>query len=261
MTRSTVLLISFLVAVAATLADYLVGRLANSPSLGIACWAGLVLAVSAVLDAFREWHRDHGHGNGARYTSALDLTIFNNVVRGVEIFRWGTILTSMVAAVLAGICAYIFILVTFTVRYAAVDHGPKLGKSSPFNHSALMHIVGYQTSSTALWFVVASFFLALFLRPPALLPLGVIGVSIASAASVALSPLTRSAGGPFSQLTQSLSAPDAWFFSVPAGDLIWACFAAFVLGVLICGFINVILAPVKSQGNPATRRRQAASVR
>lgn len=37
MTRSAVLLISFLVAVATTLTDYLVGRLADSPSLGIAC--------------------------------------------------------------------------------------------------------------------------------------------------------------------------------------------------------------------------------
>jgi hypothetical protein len=110
----------------------------------------------------------------------------------------------------------------------------------------MAHIVGFQTSSTALWFVIATFFLALFLRPSALLPLGVIGVSITSAASVALSPLTRTADGPFSQLTQSLSGPDAWFLKVPADDLILACFGGFVLGVLICGFINVILVPVKS---------------
>src|ERR1700739_2444954 len=200
MTRPAVLLISFLVVVAATLTDYLVGRLANSPSLGIACWAGLVLVVSVILHPIREGHRDHD--DSARYTSSLDLTIFNNVVRGADIFRWKTIFISMVAAVLAGTCAYIFILVTFTVRYAAVDHGPRLGKGSPFNHSAMMHIVGFQTSSTALWFVVASFFLALFLRPPALLPLGVIGVSIAIAGGGALSPLTTAAGGPLRHLTQ-----------------------------------------------------------
>ena len=239
MTRSTVFMISFLVAVVATLSDYLIGRLINSPSLGIFCWAGLVMLVSAVLDTYREWRREHAHNSGGGYTVSLDLT---NVLRGADIFRWGTIISSIAAAAFAAVGAYIFILATFTLRYTAVSNGPKLGKLSPYDHSAVTRIVGFQTSSVVLWFIVACFFLALLLRPPALLPLGVMGVSLANAANAPLAPLTRSIDGPSSQLAQTLSQPDAWFLKALPADLFWACLAALVVGIAVCWCINGILA-------------------
>lgn len=245
MTRSAVLLISVIAAASATVGDYLVGRLVDSPSLGVAFWAGAVVLVSAVIDAHREWDRKHGRNGGAGYATTFDLTILNNMLRGVDALRWGTIISSIAAAVCAAGGAYIFVLATFALRYTAVPGGPKLGEHSSYDRSAVTHIVEFQTSSTILWFVIACFFLALLLRPPALLPLGVMGVPLANAASAPLAPLTRNPDGPSSQLTQTLVQPDAWFFQVPPGDVFWACLAALAAGVVICWGINGLLALAK----------------
>jgi hypothetical protein len=249
MTRSAVLFLSIAFAIAGTFLDYVVGRLANNPSLGVACWAAGLVIVAGVLDFVREWHKEREHEGTpytSRYAGAIDLTIINNLVRGADMFRWETIFAAMVAGVLAWIGAYVFTLATITIRFTDVHHGPKLGKLSPFDHDATAVIVSFQTSSAAWWFAIACFLLALVLRVPALLTLGVVGVPIANAASAALKPLTRGAvdpSGQFTQFTQSFSAPDAWFFRLPTSDIILACIAAFIAGLMVCWFINLILAP------------------
>jgi hypothetical protein len=119
------------------------------------------------------------------------------------------------------------------------------GSSRPVNWGSAtssLTIVN-QMPSTAWWFALACFGLAVFLRPPVVLPLSVIGVSIANAANVAVPPLSAAIDpGLGSQFTQSLAAPDSWLFRLPVNMVAWGCLGSFIAGIMVCGFINRILA-------------------
>jgi len=239
--RSFKFAIQLAVTTAGALLDYFVGRLTNKMSLGILAWAVLTLIAAAALDFARDVWREHrtaGYGYG-RSTPGGGLAKAAGVVRGrIRTFRWTTVVNAMLVAGLAAVASYAFTLAVLTVRFLAVTGSSELGQQSPYNDSAIAFIGNFQASSTAAWLVVACFVLALLLRPPVVLPLGVVAVSLINAAIVAMPSLTRNVILLRSQLATSLSIPDTWLMGLPADLVLFGCLAPFGLGVLTCGLIN-----------------------
>ncbi len=161
------------------------------------------------------------------------------VIRGrIRIFQWITMVNAMLVAGLAAVASYAFTLAALTFRFPAMTGSSELGRQSSYDQSAIVFIGNFQTSSTAAWLIVACFVLALLVRPPVVLPLGVIAASLTNAAIVAMPPLTHNVIGLRSQLATSLSIPDTWLMRLPAALVLFGCLAPFALGVIICGLIN-----------------------
>jgi hypothetical protein len=241
LSRSTRFAIQLAVTTVGAVLDYLVGRLTNRPSLGILCWALLILVAAAVLDFFKDAvqeHRIRSSGPGWNTASNRVFTAAG-IIRGrIDQFRWPTVVNAITVAVLAGIAGYVIALAVIIFRFLKVAGGPVLGAHSPYDQSAISLISSFQTSSTMAWFIVVCFAIALFLRPPVVLPLGVMAISVANSIVLAVPPLSPAAADPNSQLADSLSMPDAWLLDLPAKSVILGCVAAFVVGIMACGFIS-----------------------
>ena len=241
MSRSVKFAIQLAVTAAGAVLDYFVGRLTDKMSLGILAWTGLVLVAAAAIDFARDAWREHrpardGYGWP---TPGGGLAKAAGVIRGgVRTFRWIAIVNAMLVAGLAAVASYAFTLAALTFRFLAMTGGSELGQQSPYNQPAVAFICNFQASSTAAWLVVACFVLTLLLRPPVVLPLGVVAVSVTNAAIVALPPLTGDTIFPRSQLAISLSIPDTWLMRLPTELVLFGCLAPFALGVIVCGLIN-----------------------
>jgi hypothetical protein len=242
LTRSTRFAIQLGVTTAGAVLDYFVGRLTNKLTLGILCWVLLTIVAAASLDFAKDifhGHRDRNDGATGRYSSGDGLTTVAGVIRGrYDRFRWATVVNSLVVAAFAGIASYAFAAAVITLRVIAVHNGPELGKSSLYDQSAISFISSFQTSSTAAWFIVACFGLALLLRPPVVLPLGVAAISVANTILLPLPALSPAAPALDSQLSYSLSTPDTWLFALPVKFVVLGCLAAFAVGLAACGAIN-----------------------
>ena len=220
--------------------DYLVGRLTNKLSAGILAWALLTLFAAASLDFAKDvWAEHHGHGNAVWTTTGGGLISAAGIIRGrLDHFRWATVINAFAAAALAGIACYAFSVAVITFRFLTVPGGPLLGGRSPYDQSAIAFISAFQASSTIAWFVVACFAIALILRPPVVLPLGVIAVSVANAIVLALPHLSRS-DVPFrDQVASTLAAPDSWLLSLPSKSVLLGCAISFFIGIVACGAIS-----------------------
>jgi hypothetical protein len=242
LTRSNRFAIQLAVTTAGAILDYLVGRLTNKLTLGILCWVLLTIVAAASLDFIKDaWH---GHRNrydnaAGGYSPGSGLTTVAGIIRGrADKFRWATVVNSFVVAALAGIASYAFAAAVITLRLIAVQNGPELGKNSPYDQAAISFISSFQTSPTTAWFIVACFALALILRPPVVLPLGVVAVSLANTILLALPGLSPTAPALASQLSYSLSAPDGWLFDLPVRYLVLGCVGAFAVGLIACGAIS-----------------------
>lgn len=130
-------------AVGATL-DYLVGRLTNRLSWGIATWAAIVLVASALIDYLNEAPNSRPDwGEGGSLLSAV--RTYMGPYRRPTIFR----------AAMAGLCAAVascaLTLAVITFRFCA-DHGTAwLGKGSPFDESVAVFVGNFQASSPTVW--------------------------------------------------------------------------------------------------------------
>ena len=223
--------------------DYLIGRLANSPSIGIGGGAAGMAVAAVVLDFFRESRRETHEVvvSGGGYAHVFRTTRLHELHRGADAFRWGTMVSAVFAAVFAWAATYIFILATLTIRYTSVLNGFVLGKSSPFDNSVVTFVSEFQVSPAMLWFTLACFFLAVIIRPSSVVPLSVIAVSVANAASVPLKHVVSRAAGPRTQFLQTVAVPDQRFFLIPDNYIVLGCMAAFLAGLLVCGLIHLIL--------------------
>jgi hypothetical protein len=245
MNKSTTFLLSFSFTMVGAALDYLVGRLADSPSVGIAGGAVGMAIAAVVLDFFREGRREEREivVSGGRYTTSLTVTRLHELHRGADAFRWGTMINAVFAAALAWAAAYTFILAILTLRFTDVLNGRMLGGSSPYDNSVVTFIGGLQMSSAMLWFALACFFLAVIIRPSSVVPLSVIAVSVANTVAVPLGHVSAHAPGPRSQLMQSVTLPDERFFLLPGALIVPACLGALFAGLLVCGLIHLILVP------------------
>jgi hypothetical protein len=239
--RSTAFLLSLAIATVGATLDYLVQALSSSFSLGVLGGVGGAVVVAAILDVFKGGQSERTPGGGVRYP-VFNLMRFNGFHRGVDAFRLGTVIVAIIVGVLAWAAAYLVILGIVTIRYTARMDGLGLGKYSHYDQSAVKFISDFQASTAMFWFAVACAFLAMLTRPPSLVPLTVLAVSLANAVTVRLRPLTRGPVGPRTQLMQFLSEPDARFFRIPDTVLLWGCFGALLASLLVaCGMIYLFM--------------------
>lgn len=242
MSSSTRFAIQLAVTAAGAILDYLVGRLTNKLTLGIICWALLTLAAAATLDFVKDvWH-DHkagGSSNGNWNAGGNGIITVAGIIRGrIDHFRWATVVNAIIAGALAGVASYAFTAAVITFRLLATQNGPVLGSHSPYDQSAIAFISNFQASSTTAWFIVACFAIALILRPPVVLPLGIAAVSVANAVLIATPQLSPRAPTLATQLAYSLSTPDGWLLRLPAKSVLLGCVVSFAIGVLACGMAS-----------------------
>jgi hypothetical protein len=87
---------------ASALLDYLVGRLTSAPSLGIACWAALILLTAAALEFFKDLARGR-NSTGSSYPGRPTVVDF---IRPVSRYQWSTVVRALWAAGFAGAASH-----------------------------------------------------------------------------------------------------------------------------------------------------------
>jgi hypothetical protein len=216
--------------------DYLIGRLTGTPSLGIVCWAALILFTAAALEFCKDLTRDQ-NSTGASYTRRAAVIDLMRPVRG---YRWSMVVRALIAAGFAGAAAYAFTLAIITFRFLAVYNGRPLGKNAPLDRTVITFVSNFQASAATAALIIGSLILAILLRSEILLPCGIALVSIANAILIGLPDkmLTGASAGFHSQVAYSLSAPDGWLFRLPVTDTMWGCLAPFGAGVAACWIVS-----------------------
>jgi hypothetical protein len=224
-----------LVAALGAALDYLIGRLTSTLSLGIICWAVVVLVASAALDYLGE------APNTTQTTSPMGIpwrVIRDRLAR----FRRPTVFKAMLIGVLAAVASCAFTLALVTFRFCAVHGNSLLGKDSPFNHQVIVFISHFQASSTTVWLFGVCAALAMFVPwKLVVLPVGVATVTIANAMFVGIPPLSRTPENWYSQVAYSLGALDGWLFRLPSVTLPLACVIPALLGVIACVWISKLV--------------------
>jgi hypothetical protein len=224
------------VTAAGAVLDYLIGRLANSPSAGIACWAALTLVGAAILEFSKDLRKESRSSTSSypRPSSVL------NLIRPVREFKWTTVTRAFWAAALAAAAYYAFALAVITFRFLAAGGGSWLGQGSPFDQLVVTFVSNFQASSETAAFIGGALLLALFVRSDVLLPSGIVAVAALNAWLARFPHMVLTASGPEfrSQIAYSLSGPDKWMFQLPTGDVLWGCLSVFLVGVIACGLVS-----------------------
>ncbi len=233
--------VGFAVQLAATFVgavlDFLVGKLTGAFSLGIACWAGLVLLTAAILEFTKDLARDWGTSGSPR----SDRLAGADFIRSLGNYRWATVVNALVVAGFAACAVYAFTLAVITFRFVAVYNGAELGAHSPFDHTVVTFVSNFQVSESTAALIIGSFVLAILLRSEILLPCGIGLVTIANAILIGLPDHSITSVSFHSQIAYSLSAPDGWLFRLPVLAVPWACLIPFALGVICCTIVSALV--------------------
>jgi len=237
MSRSVGFALQLGATVVGAILDYLVGKLTGAFSLGIACWAVLVLVAAAILEFSKDFARDWGSPS----SSTSGRVASSDFIRSIKSYRWTTIINALLAAAFAGMAVYAFTLAVITFRFVTIYHGTSLGAHSPYNHAVVTFVSNFQVSASTAALIVGSFVLAILLRSEILLPCGIVLVAIANAILIGLPRHSTTAAGFHSQIAYSLSAPDGWLFRLPVVAVPWACLAPFAIGVIFCTFVSSLV--------------------
>jgi hypothetical protein len=233
----------------ATFLDYLVGRLTNRLSLAVIVWAVVTLVASALLDYLREiWGFGQDGGYSGPYTGPWprsSLAAWMRMVRRRHPhgLNWQSVLRATWVGALAGAAGYTITLSVVSVRYVAWHQSSQywLGLDSPYNRPMTVFVANFQSSGTMFTFMLASFAIALLLRPALALPLGVIGVSVVNSLVLPLPSLSALGTQFTSQLANSFSIADSYMFRLPEQAVPLGILGAFAVGMILCGFISAAL--------------------
>lgn len=221
------------------LLDYLVGRLVGAPTFGIICWAAFTLFTAAALEFYKDLRRER-KGDGNHTSTYLRTPSVLNLIRPPSDYRWATVTRALKAALFAGMAYYAFALAIITFRFLIAHDGLWLGKHSPYDQTALTFIDNFQTSAQTAALIGAALVLAVIVRSDALLPCGVVLISVMNAWLVRLPGTRPTTPAPtfHSQAAYSLSAADKWLFQLPMADVLWGCLIPLFAGVIFCGVVS-----------------------
>lgn len=224
-----------LVAALGAALDYLIGRLTDTLSWGIICWAVIVLVASAALDYLNDTPET------TEFRSAMGAPwgeIRDRVVQSRRPTVWKALFVGVLAATAS--CALTLAVVTF--RFCATHGNSLLGKGSPFDHQVIVFVSHFQASSTTVWLFGACASLAVFIPwRLVVLPAGVAAVAVANAMLVGIPPFSQTSGNWYSQVAYSLGALDGWLFRLPPVAMPFACAIPALLGVIACAWISKLL--------------------
>jgi hypothetical protein len=226
-----------LVAALGAALDYLIGRLTNTLSLGIICWAVIILVASAALDYVNDT---------AQYPPQTfpQGSPWGAIRTHMPQFRRPTVFTSVFIGALAAVASWAFTLAVVTFRFCSAHGNSMLGKDSPFNRQVILFVSHFQASPTTIWLFGVCAGLALFIPwRLVVLPLGLALVDIANAALVGIPSLSRASGKGnwYSQVTYSLGALDGWLFRLPPVAVPFACVIPVLIGAGACAWIGKLL--------------------
>lgn len=220
--------------------DFLVGKLTNKLSLAVLGWLAATIFMSALLALFA----DKTAAPRGQYTQSAwaSLSRWFSVYINQSRSRaaWPSIVNAAVISLLAT-CTYAMLMLAFVVmRYAAQVKSPHnwLGPGSPFDQFVVAEAVKYQLSHTALEFTGAVFLIGLILRPPFVLPAGIMAVGVVNAASISLPPLRRAAQGPPTQLVAPVSRLDGYLLRLHGDFVVVGCLALLAASAITCWIIH-----------------------
>ena len=234
----------FLAASAGALADFCVGKLTNKLSLAVFAWLVVTLAVSALLalvadETAQSRRRSPGYVRASLSQSLSRwFSVYLSQSRSQAV--WPSIVNAAWISLLAVVayCLQIFALIVlrYTDEVKALDLW--LGRGSPFDNFVVTEALKNQLSHTALNFAIAVFLIALLLRPPFVLPAGIIGVSVINAFSLSLPPLSAAAQDPPTQLIAPVSWLDSRLLQLNQNLVVPVCIGVLFGGIFLCHVIH-----------------------
>ena len=216
------------------LTDFCVGKLTNKLSLAVFGWLIATLFISAMLALFADKTALPRPQSTRSAWASLSRWFAVYLNQSQSRAAWPSIVNAALISLLATAAYWILMLAFIVLRYAAQVKTSIswLGEGSPFDQFVVAEAVKYQLSSTAMAFTGAVFLIGLLLRPPLVLPAGIMAVCAVNAASISLPSLSTAAQGPPSQLVASLSRLDGYLLRLHGDLVVPGC-----LGMLFCGFI------------------------
>jgi hypothetical protein len=236
----------FLAAAAGALADFCVGKLTNKLSLAVFGWLVATLAVSAILALFadetaqpRQRQRPAGYVRASLSQSLSRwFTVYLNQSRSRAV--WPSIVNAAGIAFLATVTYGMLTLALIVMRYAGEVRAQArwLGKGSPFDNLVVTEALKYQFSHTALNFAIAALLIALLLRPPFVLPAGIIAVCAINGFSLSLPRLSAIQQDPPTQLIAPVSWMDDHFLQLRQALVVPGCIGILLCGLLLCEVIH-----------------------
>ena len=204
---------------------------------------------SALLDYLREvWGPGRDGGYSGPYTgpwprSSLAAWMRMARRRHPHGLNWQSVQRATWVGALVGAAGYAITLGVVSVRYVDWHQSSQywLGLGSPYDRPMTVFVANFQSSSTMFTFMLASFAIALLLRPALALPLVIIAVFRGQRLIFPL-PSLSAVGTQFtSELASSFSALDGYVFRLPEQAVPLGIPGAFAVGVILCGFISAAL--------------------
>jgi hypothetical protein len=232
--------LQFLAASIGALTDFCVGKLTNKLSLALFAWLVATLFVSAMLALFAEEAALPRPRSAQSAWAGLSRWFALYVNQGQRRAAWPSIVNATLISLLATITYCVLMLAFIVLRYAAQVKAPTswLGEGSPFDQFVAAQAVKYQLSRTAMEFAGAVFLIGLLLRPPLVLPAGIMAVCAFNALSVSLPALSTVGQGPPTQLVAPLVKMDGYLLRLPGDLVVLGCLGLLACGFIMCGVIH-----------------------
>ena len=232
--------LQFFAASVGALTDFCVGKLTNKLTLAVFGWLIATLAVSALLALFADKTASPRPQSPQSAWLSLSRWFAIYLNRSQSRAAWPSIVNAAFVSLLATATYWILILAFIVLRYAAQVKTSIswLGQGSPFDQFVVTEVAQNQLSHTAIEFAGAVFLIGLLLRPPLVLPAGIIGVCAVNAISTYLPPLSTTAQGPPTQLVAPLYRADSYLFRLHGDQVVLGCLGMLICGFMICGMIH-----------------------
>jgi hypothetical protein len=215
--------------------DYLMGKLTANWTWALFTWLGVTIVASAILAV--AINEAQAQSAAARINANLSRWFSVKLQQSQQRAAWPGFRDAFWIALFALFEYWVLTLTIIVLRYAQHKGSTAnwLGHGSPFNQSVIEMAVRYQLSSTMVWFVFVVLLIAFILKPPAVLPVGILAVCAVNSLSIPLDPLRVMSGDPPSQLSAPLYTADGWILQLQEKALVGVCIAATIAAALILG--------------------------
>ena len=233
--------LQFFAASVGAFTDFCVGKLTNKLSLAVFGWLIATLTISALLALFADKAEMPRPQSPQSAWASLSRWFAIYLNRSQSRAAWPSIVNATYISLLAIVAYWTLVFAFIVLRYTAQAKTSVswLGEGSPFDQFVVAQAVKYQLSHTAIEFAGAVFLIGLLLRPPLVLPAGIMVVCAVNAASLYLPALSMAAQGPPTQLVASLSRVDGYLLRLHGDLVVPGCFGMLVCGFIICWIIHL----------------------
>jgi len=232
--------LQFLAVSVGALTDFFVGKLTDKLSLAVLGWLVATLFASAMLALFADRTAVPAFRHSQSAWTSLSRWFAVHINQSKSRAAWPSIANAAMISLLAVITYCMLMLALVVLRYSGQVKSSAmwLGSGSPFDHFVISEAVGYQLSQTAIDFAGAVLLIGLVLRPPLVLPAGIMIVGCVNGTSLYLPPLHSSAQGPPTQLVAPLFRIDSYLLQLPRNLVVLGCLGLLACCFAMCGIIH-----------------------